>query len=326
MADVLIFGGSGVLGAYVCAAFSRAGHDVLAVDLNPPEGFQQFLFSANEVNFVRGDITDRRLTREQIKTFEPSVTLNLAVLLPAHIQRNPEEALAVNVTGALNVLRASAEFDVRSSILLSSKAVYGPIEGRYGHPDFEPLPEVHPPQPRSLYERMKHLVEGFLMRERDEGYLGACAVRTATQWGPGKVVARHSRTVHAGMFEAAMTGERYVIEHGGDQATDLISYPQLANSLVCAAQSELFASPVYNVGEGSARTLKQFADGLRERFPHADLHVGAGLDYEGEGRQHYCRLDISRAQRDWSWSGPTAFGDQIDECAELWRDWGAADG
>lgn len=326
MSDVIVYGGSGVLGAYVCAAFARAGRTVLAIDRNPPEGFQRFLFDSNDIAFESGDITDRERLRAQLSTHRPSVTLNLAVLLASQIRRDPSQALAVNVVGALNVLQASAEAGVEQHIVLSSKAVYGRIEGRYAHPEYVPLPEDHPARPRSLYERMKHLVEGLVERERDEGYLGACAVRTATQWGPGKIVARHTRTVHAGMFEAAMAGERYVVEQGGDQATDVISYPELAKSLVAAAGVSRFAAAVYNVGEGRARTLGEFADGLRSRLPNTDLHIGPGLDYEGEDRRHYCKLDITRAREDWGWAGPAPFEEQIDGCAELWRTWRALSG
>ena len=181
---ILVTGGAGFIGSnFVRAALqggARARESVVNLDLltyagnldNLPD-----LGNGDRHIFVRGDIGDRDLVTDLLRTHRPRAIVNLAA--ESHVDRSISGAgafIQTNVVGLFNLLEAArgywsdlpeeAEGDAptRSTfrfLQVSTDEVYGSLE-----PDEAPFTETRAYQPNSPYSASKaagdHLVRAWL--------------------------------------------------------------------------------------------------------------------------------------------------------------------
>lgn len=125
---VLVTGGTGFIGSHLAKnLISRkevTGVRVLDADL-PLE------FLGN-VEYLRGDIRCESVCREAVQETDSVVHLAAKASVPDSID-NPKLTNDVNVTGTLNMLRATAEAGATSFTFASSSAVYGDRDGEICH-------------------------------------------------------------------------------------------------------------------------------------------------------------------------------------------------
>ena len=69
--------------------------------------------------------------------------------------KNPKKYYENNVIGALNLLKAILENEIKYIIFSSSCATYG-------NPIFSPITELHPQNPISAYGKSKYMIEQIL--------------------------------------------------------------------------------------------------------------------------------------------------------------------
>lgn len=323
MDKVIVTGGGGVLGAYVCEAVSERGLEPVIVDLRRPEGFQRQMTEGMPIE--QADILDPAVVEDVLGRHKPIGVVHCAALLPRQMSDDMPFAVRVNCDGVSNILRAAEVTGCRRVLVLSTKGVYGRMPPEHAHPQYQPVNEELSARPESMYERTKYVAEGIVAWYHTERGLSAAALRTATQWGAGKMVARHDRNLHSRVLEEARAGERVVVPQGGDQETDMIYYPDLAAGIVAAVVADRLNYTVYNISTGKRRPFSDYVHAVRSAVPGATIELGGGLDFMGSGKNHYCVLDPSRASRDFAWhprfdyeSGVADYIDRL-ERYERWR-------
>jgi len=142
--NVLVTGGSGLLGRFVVAAF-EGRCNVSVLDLKPP---------VQDVHFHQADITDLQAVRAAMRG------MDAVVHLAGYDDGDaPEETdyVRVNLSGAWNVLLAAEEVGVKVLAAASSTAATG--IGRDNPPDYLPIDEDHPLRPRRAYDVAKQAME-----------------------------------------------------------------------------------------------------------------------------------------------------------------------
>jgi nucleoside-diphosphate-sugar epimerase len=208
--------------------------------------------------------------------------------------RDPALAIEVNSLATARLLDLAAKMALRRVVALSTKGVLGPLDARYLHPRYEPVPADLPPSPRSVYESTKYLVEVAAGIHRRRGADVAC-VRLASTWGPGKSAVSHGAFgLHSEVVAAALRGESSRLDIHPEQGYDLVYYADVAAGLagLVAAPGPL-PSPVYHLGSGRITTVGEFAAAVEAVFPGARVTTGA--TFPG-GRS--CLMDISLAARE----------------------------
>jgi nucleoside-diphosphate-sugar epimerase len=76
--------------------------------------------------FVWCDVIDRAKLDETIKEFKIDTIVNMAAILSATGEKNPQACWEVNVTGLINTLEAAREHNLTQVLCPSSIAVFGP--------------------------------------------------------------------------------------------------------------------------------------------------------------------------------------------------------
>jgi nucleoside-diphosphate-sugar epimerase len=178
--NVLVTGGSGRLGNFVCSHLKSQGYNVSSFDVvpTPPDSMN----AKNGIPFVLGDLLNLGDCLRAIAFAQADVIVHLAAitgpteLLPPYaeksdlanrpfryIQRRPEDdCMKINTMGTFYVLDAARRMNVKDVVLSSSYYATG-IGGRWSgtsySPQYLPVDEDHPCDPESTYALSKYLDE-----------------------------------------------------------------------------------------------------------------------------------------------------------------------
>jgi UDP-glucose-4-epimerase GalE len=165
MQEILVVGGAGYIGSYMCKHLAGAGYLPVVLD-NLATGHRA---AVRYGPFFKGDLDDRALLEkifhghriQAVMHFAAHCYVGESVTDPARYYRN-------NVAATLSLLESMRQAGVRHLIFSSSCAVYG-------EPLQVPMDETHPLRPINPYGRSKLMVEQML--EDFASAYGLAAVR-----------------------------------------------------------------------------------------------------------------------------------------------------
>jgi len=152
MKNILVVGGAGYIGSYMCKYLAKKGYNPIVLD-NLVYGHRQ---AVGWGPFIKASMADSKLLKSIFTEYRVEAVMHFAafcyvgesVLEPGKYYRN-------NVANTLNLLEVMIENNVKSFIFSSSCATYGePIE--------IPITERHPQNPITPYGRSKLMVEQIL--------------------------------------------------------------------------------------------------------------------------------------------------------------------
>lgn len=307
MTTVLVTGGHGVIGSWVCRELVRRGARVVALDTRdtPSVVFPE----SAAIDTVSGDLRDSAHLRAAIADRRVDRVIHLAAIIGEKAEDDPALAVEVNALATARLLAIAADRKLRRVVAMSTKGVLGRLADRYLHPTYDPVPVDSPVQPADIYASTKAVVETLISAHRARG-LSAAAFRLATTWGPGKTGESHAGfSLHSDIVTRAAQGEPTRLDIRADQGYDLLYYGDVAAGLAAACLSERdLDSPVYHLGSGTIATLGAFAAAVRDAFPGAIIELGERL---AGGRN--CLLDIGPARRDFGYAPEFGLRAAIDD-------------
>ena len=120
MSKILVIGSLGQVGSELTEELRKIEGDdnVIASDVREPD--------QTSYVFEQLDVLDKDRLFEIIKKHDVSAVYNLAALLSATAEKNPDFAWKLNMEGLLNVLNLAKEGHISSIYWPSSIAVFGP--------------------------------------------------------------------------------------------------------------------------------------------------------------------------------------------------------
>lgn len=287
---ILVTGAHGAIGSYATRELVGRGWTVVRFDIAPTPVTPHPELAGQPL--VVGDVRDTELVARTIREAGATRVLHLAALV--NIDHDPATAIEVNALATARLLDAAAAAGLERVIAMSTKGTLGPLEPRYVHPVYDPVPVDHPTRPETPYEASKLLVEVAVTTHRRRGAPFAAA-RLSTTWGPGKSGATHGGfSLHSDVVSAALRGESSTLSLHPDQGHDLVYYADVARGLadLVAGDGEL-RRLVYHVGAGRITRLGEFAAAVEAAFP--GVAVTLGERFPG-GRS--CLMDIGPARED----------------------------
>ncbi|RGZ00684.1 NAD(P)-dependent oxidoreductase [Clostridium sp. AM58-1XD] len=265
--NILITGGRGYLGRYIVQKLLDQGHTVINYcrDMQLPNEEPRNIF-------VFGELSDIPRLIQTIEKYHVDRIINTAA------QSHPDWSLEVpyatvdaNVMGMMGVLEAARLTGVKRVVLFSSECAYGNSDG-------SPMAENHPLCPTTPYGVTKAANE-MMGRAYNKCFgMDIISLRVGQVYGPGQVMQEYIRDA----AKAAIDGETYDLENGGDQKIQLVHVTDAAEGVVLACMSEKKNDlAVYNITSGYQPTFYEVLDILKELIPGARFNVGGG-DYGGD--------------------------------------------
>lgn len=306
---VLVTGGLGVNGSWVVRALVEQEHEVVVLENR--EDTSLIPDVADEIQVAVADVADVGQVHPVFEQHRPDVVVHMAAVIRA--DQDPVAAVRVNIGGTVAVCEAAAATGVGRIVYTSSRAVYGALSGRHGHPEYVPVTEEHPRDPVALYDVTKVSCEElgrWYARNRGIEFV---SLRFATIFGPGKLQRHGGFSTYSSMIELPAVGESVHLAQGGDQRDDAIYVVDIAEAVVAAV---LAPGPLphdaYNIGTGRTTSLHDLAEAVRDAVPGAVIEIGPGLDPMGMGVSYYGALDSTRARTELGWTPRFTIGAAVE--------------
>ena len=250
MKKVLVTGGAGFVGSFLCDRLIDEGHEVIAIDnffTGSKENLSQL---SDETNFelIRHDIVKPIL-------LEVDWIFNLACpASPIHYQYNPVKTVKTNVMGTLNMLGLAKRLKARI-LQASTSEVYGDPQV---HPQLESyFGNVNPIGLRSCYDEGKRVAETLMMDYHRQSQVDVKIVRIFNTYGP-RMHPEDGRVV-SNFIVAALKGEPITIHGDGLQSRSFCYVTELVDAMYRMMNTENFTGPV-NTGNPGEFTIIELAE------------------------------------------------------------------
>ncbi len=238
----LVTGATGAIGPSLVNHLLNNGYAVRSYSLSRPASD---LFDGSKVISFQGDITDGAALGEALAGVD--VVFHLAALL--HIE-NPAQDMApryrlVNVDGSRIVAEEAAKAGVRRLVYFSTVKVYGICQR-------EPVTELHPTNPKTIYAQTK--LEGERAVRAVEG-LETVVLRLSAVYGP------RLRGSWARLVRAIQRG--WFLPIGNLQNVHSLTYvSDVARAAQLAAEHPGVAGGIYNVVGHETPTMREVLEAI----------------------------------------------------------------
>ena len=251
---VLVTGGAGFLGSFLCEQLIQQGHDVLALD-NLFTGNKRniaHLLDNRNFEFIRHDVVEPIL-------LEVDWIFNLACpASPVHYQYNPVKTIKTSILGAINMLGLAKR--VKARILQASTSEI------YGDPEVHPQTEdywgsVNPTGPRSCYDEGKRVAETLMSDYRRQNGVDTRIIRIFNTYGP-RMHPEDGRVV-SNFIVAALRSEPLVLYGDGQQTRSFCYVSDLIEGILRMMQQENCPGPI-NLGNPGEFTIRELAEQVVE--------------------------------------------------------------
>lgn len=249
---VLVTGAAGFIGSHLVETLVREGHSVRAfVRYNSSNYKGNLALLAPEVlahvELYPGDLRDAEAVSHAVAGMDTVYHLGAIIAIP-YSYKHPEETVAVNVNGTLNVLQAMRQHGTGCGVIVSTSEVYGSAQ-------YVPIDEKHPLQPQSPYSASKIAAESIAISFHRSFNLPVVVVRPFNTFGPRQ----SARAVIPTIIAQALTSD--VVRLGAIHTYRDYTYAgETARGLICAARHPDSYGHVVNLGTGRTETIGRIAE------------------------------------------------------------------
>jgi len=280
MNKYVITGGAGFIGSHIAELISSQGSEVIVVD-NLRTGFIQNITNL-DVDFVEGDIRDKKLMLDLAKGAKGIFHLAALVSVPESLKRI-DECLQINVEGTLNVLDAARQTPNCKVVLSSSAAIYG------NNPKL-PKVECMLPEPLTPYAVTKLNGEFYLKMYSEQWKVPSASLRYFNVFGPKQDPNSTYAAAVPIFIKKALLNKPIVIYGDGQQTRDFIYVKDVVSANLFAMDK---GAEVYNVALGHSTSILELAKrivsitGSKSRIT---------FEPEREGDVKHSQADVSKFQ------------------------------
>ena len=286
---ILITGGAGFIGSFLCEALLAEGHEVLCIDnffTGTRRNVEQ-LMDHKRFELMRHDVTFPLYV-------EVDDIYNMACpASPIHYQRDPVQTTKTAVHGAINMLGLAKR--VKARILQASTSEV------YGDPHVHPQTEeywghVNAVGPRACYDEGKRCAETLFFDYYRQHRLRIKVARIFNTYGP-RVQPNDGRVI-SNFIVQALKNEPITIYGDGNQTRSFCYVSDLVDGLIRLMGSPDDVTGPINLGNPSKFSIRELAElvvaltASRSQIEHRPLPMD-------DPRQR--QPDISRAQKTLGW-------------------------
>src|SRR5215207_2764953 len=287
---ILVTGGAGFLGSFLCERLLAAGANVICVDnfFSGTRGNVEHLLGQKRFELIRHDVTFPFYV-------EVDQIYNLACpASPIHYQRDPVQTTKTSVHGAINMLGLAKR--VKAKILQASTSEI------YGDPDIHPQTEsywgnVNPIGPRSCYDEGKRCAETLFFDYRRQHNTPIKVMRIFNTYGPG--MRPDDGRVVSNFIIQALRNQDITVYGEGRQTRSFCYVDDLVEALLRLMNTPHDVTGPVNLGNPAEFTIRQLAEMTISLTGSASKIVYRPLPQDDPKQR--CP-DISKAQELLGWA------------------------
>jgi UDP-glucuronate decarboxylase len=259
--NVLVTGGAGFLGSWLCDVLVRLNANVLCLD-NLSSGLIEninHLMEKDNFTFINHDISTPYLPKRKIDTIFHFASR----ASPFEFAQYPIQILKANTLGTWVALGITKKYH--------ATLLYASTSEIYGNPDNENIPtsenyhgNVNPIGPRSCYDESKRAGEAFTMAYFLQHNSDIRIVRIFNTYGPRMRPGAIYGRVIPNFITQALSGKDITIFGDGTQTRSFAYVTDEIRGLLKAAISNQCKGQVVNLGNNQEITILELAHKIRE--------------------------------------------------------------
>ena len=306
LGNIMVLGACGQIGSELTDTLTSRYEGVKVIAADKCTESDQDLFEGGTYNSL--DVLNKEKLKETMEREKVDTVFNLAAILSAKGEKNPDLAFRVNTIGLYNTLEIGRELDIDRVIVPSSIAVFGPEVPKNKTPD-----EVYL-RPRSMYGVTKVTGELLGYYYWDKFGLDARGLRL-----PG--VISHKTLPGGGTtdyaveaFYSALTDGHYDFFVREDTRLPMMYMPDCIKSLIQLAEADresMKGRTNYNVGAMSF-TAGELAREIGRFVP--EFSYSFSPDYRQELADSWPNsVDDSSARSEWGWQPEYRLEDMVED-------------
>jgi UDP-glucuronate decarboxylase len=251
---VVITGGAGFLGSWMCDVLVSKGAVVMCVD-NLASGLKSnvaHLLDTKKFRFIKQDISEPVSFEEK-----PDLVVHMASRAsPFEFEHFPLEILKANTIGLMNALEIARQSDAR--------VLYTSTSETYGNPQVVPTPEscygnVNAIGPRGCYDEAKRCGEAYVNAYKNQYGLDTRMARIFNTYGPrmrfdgiyGRAIPR--------FIDQALQGKPITVFGDGSQTRSFTYLTDQVEGLLRLAALDRAKGCVVNIGNDKETTVLEMA-------------------------------------------------------------------
>ncbi len=287
---VLVTGGAGFIGSFLCETLLARGHEVLCVDnfFTGTRSNIENLIGHKSFELIRHDVTFSLYV-------EVDEIYNLACpASPIHYQRDPVQTTKTSVHGAINMLGLAKR--------LKAKILQASTSEVYGDPSVHPQTEVYwgnvnPIGPRACYDEGKRCAETLFFDYYRQHRLRIKVARIFNTYGP-RMHPNDGRVV-SNFIVQALKNKPITLFGDGNQTRSFCYVDDLVDGLVRLMDSGDDLTGPVNLGNPNEFTIRQLAEkvialtGSRSKIESRPLPAD-------DPRQRQPDISLARAALKWA--------------------------
>ena len=293
--SVFVTGGTGLLGSWLVMQLIDAGSNVVCLVRDwVPQSELLRSRRIEQVNTVRGDITDRDLIERTLGEYEVEVVFHLAAQTIVGIaNRNPISTFSTNIEGTWKLLEACRRSPKVESIVVASS------DKAYGDQEHLPYDESMPLQGSHPYDVSKSCADLIAQTYAASYNLPVAITRCGNFYGGGDL---NWNRVVPGTIRSVIRGERPVVRSDGNFVRDYFyiedgaaAYMLLAERL---ASDVLFRGQAFNFSNESQVTVLEMVE-LILRKMKSSLRPEVLNQASNEIRHQFLSAERARTALNW---------------------------
>ena len=253
--NIVITGGSGFVGSYLCEKFINDGHEIIVVDnllTGSTENINHLMQNENFL-FIEHDVQNHI----EIETKVDYVLHFASAASPKAYTEHPVNTLKAGSVGTINTLGLAKKHDAEYLLASTSEV--------YGDPLISPQTEeywgnVNPNGERSMYDEAKRFAEAAVATYSRSYDLKTKIVRIFNTYGP-RMQLNDGRVV-TNFIVQALKNENITIYGDGSQTRSFSYVEDTVAGIISLMNSSEY--DVFNIGNPNEMTVGQLAEKIIE--------------------------------------------------------------
>ena len=247
----LVTGGAGFIGSHLVDSLLAEGDEVTVLDnfsTGRPENLSHI---EGAVKLVEADLSLYGSWANHFKRIDRVFHLAaLADIVPSI--ENPDIYYQANVTGTLNVMKASKEFNV-------NKLIYSASSSCYGIPDILPTPETAEIKPQYPYALTKCLGEQIVLHWSSVYRIPSVSTRLFNVYGPRSRTSGTYGAVFGVFLAQKLSNKPFTVVGDGTQTRDFTYVEDVTSALIATSKSSL-EGEIINIGSDNTYSINRVVE------------------------------------------------------------------
>jgi len=318
MKNILVTGGAGFLGSYICDELLKLGHRVTAIDTASGEKIEH-LMDDKSFKFIRDSVCDLSLMKNQMRGKDMLFHL-AAIADPLKYVTNPLNVMEVDLLAAINIFKIAAENKIKI-IFSSTSEVFGRNENvPWSESDDRVLgaTSIH----RWCYSTSKAACEHFLFALHKQKKLPFVIYRFFNAYGPKLDDLGHGRVIPI-FLKQFLHAEQITVHGDGKQTRTFIYVDDAVDAVIKLAFCKKAENQVFNIGTSKECSMHKLAKLMKKigRFnskikfiKHKDVF---GKSYEDIPRRI---PDTSKINKFIKWKAKVSFEEGLKRTINYYRE------